>query len=263
MSWVEMLGQRWPATDQVVRLQVFIWGPQAPHPRTVWHLDVFHMQVSDPETGEKRPSPHIHIEISDFAPEIRDWRRFSGWELRADAAWREAQECVTDYNRHQLPHVLALGNFRSMLPPAEQRGKREHETWLGHDFVLRFGTRDGWEFPCEIDGWVRSEEDYWQLRPQSRDEAMRFPTEPPNLRVMARAEFVGGTVIVPRRHHADPVAWAREVLRAEIGCETMHDPRIKWATRRVRGFGKTEKLEGWGSRVTFRTRPLEAAGEGG
>ena len=128
-----------------------------------------------------------------------------------------------------------------------------HQSWRGHDFLLRFGARDGLAFPCEIDAWLLPGEEYDRTEPETAAEVARFGEGPPDLRIMARAVFTSVTVKVPRTD--DPVAFAREALRSEVGLSEFHDPRLEWAVRRTLEGKGTEQMPGWASTIYVRTQP--------
>ncbi len=256
MSWVEWQGEKWPTTADVAEMRVLLWRPDAPHARAVWRWELFHMDRTAPGASNDASAPWLDIELAEFflPAQRQDWRHFAGWEVRADAAWRESQEYTSEFGRHDFPEIR-LSCPQAGLAEGAERKLAGADLWFADQFLLRFDARDGWGFSCELDAWMIPEEEYERLTPEAPEEAERFPTEPPNLRVITRAEFQGGAVYVPRRYHADPVAWAREELRTEIRCDTMEEVEVKWALRQAADRSEIVELPGWGSTVSFRTEP--------
>ncbi len=75
----------------------------------------------------------------------------------------------------------------------------------------------------------------------------------PDLRIITRAKFPTGTVIVPRSD--DPLSLAREYLRDQIAPEEIHEPQIGWSARRKPGSREIKRTPGWTSTVKFQTEP--------
>ena len=97
-------------------------------------------------------------------------------------------------------------------------------------------------------------DDYSRNEPEDPAEIAPFASTPPNLRVITRALFVGGTVSVPRSGGREPVAAARASLREAIGYDDeLHKPEIKWALRSTADRKEIVPMTGWASNVQFST----------
>jgi hypothetical protein len=141
-----------------------------------------------------------------------------------------------------------------LKPYAQRAGVKAGRTgWIAHDFILRLGTRDGWSFPCELDAWLIPEDEYYRLAPETPEAAARFPEGPPDFRLVTRATFASGTVELTRSAAADPPAQAREILRAQIGCEARLEPHLNWQLRQTPGREEIVPMPGWRSGVNFFT----------
>lgn len=251
MSWVEWQGEVWPATDRGAELEVHLWPPGAGCARVGWSLslDQYDLSGTNPETGNL--ARMLNFEIGDLNFRENDWRRFSNREIKADAAWHAAQEHSGEYGYLDTGEMdLRCVDLR--LPPG-QRAESDDPSWVGHAFIVRFGARDGHAFPCEIDAWLIEKKKYYRTTPELPEELI-FPQEPPNLRVITRAVFRGGSICTPRCGD-DPLPTARRFLREEIGCTEMHDPKITWSSRKMPGAKEYSPMPGWTSTVRFKTRP--------
>lgn len=257
MSWVELRGEKWAPTPDEAKINLCLWRPDAGCARQSWTWHVQHV-IRQPRNEEGKPigtPAFVSVEVSNLHLQMTDWRRLEGREIRSTAAWRDAHEETHEYGRDNTAELEVM----ALLPRDEpdENGclvRRAH--WLAHDFTLRFGRRDGWSFPCELDAWIIPRDEYWRTVPETPAEVTRFGEGPPNLRVITRAVFGGGTVHVPRIP-GDPVAWAARALREEIGCDAVHDAHVHWASRQKPVGGESEKMPGWTSSVSFGTRRRE------
>jgi len=197
----------------------------------------------------------MELEIPDLGLHQQDWRRLSGLEIRADAAWHDAHEYVSEHGQLECCTISAHLAAYDANAPKNQQWTRT--TWLGHDFVLRFGTLDGWCLPCELDAWLLPEEAYYRNEPEPDDAVARFAAGPPTLRVITRAMFGGSSVNVPRC--AEPVPWARRLLREETGLDLEHPGKVSWARRQTTDLKDIVPMPGWRSTVHFTTRPVPPA----
>lgn len=258
MSWIQLLGKTWPVTKDEADLRVYIHAEDAICPRVWWDLDVSHYIHAENFPGRKVMERWLDIEVGGLILNLRDWRRLAGLEIRADAAWHASQEFIGPYGHcHNSPRVHVHQTI--LKPHAERKGvEAGRKWWMAHDFILRFGNRDGWSFPCELDAWLIPEPDYYRVQPETASEATRWPTEPPDFRLVTRATFTQGTVGLTCRAAADPVAHAREVLREQIACEPMLRPELKWMLRHTANSEKIIPMPGWRSDVHFQTPPGNA-----
>lgn len=255
MSWVQWQGEVWPATDDEASLNVHLWSRDAGCPWQSWNLELMHLVATEnPETGKRDCRKWMSIEIADLHFHENDWRQLSGLEIRADSKWHDAHDYVHEYGRLALAQVTARIVRMAGEPVDPATGKRAGN-WVAHDFILRFGTRDGRYFPCELDAWMLPAEEYYRPEPESPDEVARFAEGPPNLRVIACAEFAQVAVTVPRCGD-DPGPLARRFVREAIGCEQIFRPRVSWMHRKL-PEGGYEQVPGWASTVHFSTQPEE------
>ena len=256
MSWVQLNGETWPATDDDGVLRVFIHAPDVNCPRVSWSLDIDHyIEPKELKPDAPKIERMLNIELGDLILDIRDWRRLAGLEIRGDSAWHDAQEFIGPHGYcHNYAHVTV---HRTVLKQyAEREGVEAGRTaWRAHDFILRLGNRDGWSFPLELDAWLIPETEYWRKSPETPDEVKRFGEGPPNFRLISRATFATGQVDLTRAAADDPVAHAREILREQIAFEEMHRPEIKWHLRQDAESDKILPMPGWRSNVWFYTPP--------
>ena len=255
MSWIQLHGEVWPVTKDEADLRVYVHPPDAGCPRVWWTLEVSHYIKRDtpPVPGDPGMDRWLDIELGSLILNVGDWRRLGGLEIRADAAWHATQEFTGPYGHsYNSPRVAVHQTLLKQY--AQSAGVEAGRTeWRAHDFILRFGNRDGWSFPCELDAWLIPGEEYHRLTPETPEEVARFAEGPPNFRLVTRATFTRGTVELPRGASADPVAQAREVLPGLIGCETMVKPKVDWMLRQTPEQEKIVPMPGWRSSVQFFT----------
>jgi hypothetical protein len=254
MSWIQWQGETWQPTAHDAQLYVHLWQPDTACPRLSWNFDLMHMEKeavpAEPDGESQRR--WINVEISELHFHERDWRRLAGREIRADPAWHEAHDYLNEYGRLS-PSLVTVATRQ---PSGEPRRPGGQAQWHGHDFILRFGERDGFAFPCELDAWVIPEDDYYRTEPEPAAALTRFAEGPPDLRVITRAVFIGGSIAVPRVGD-DPLPWARRALLEATGCDALHAPIIDWTCRFDRKHDKIERMPGWASTVRFKTRPAQ------
>jgi hypothetical protein len=252
MSWIELLGEPWKTTGDTARLQVHLWPPLAHCPRRSWTLSLKHYEHNGQKPPARRMERWIDLEIGELNFHEPDWRTLAGLEIRADAEWHARHEHFHEYGR-LVDSTLDLHATYPPETPANPKPTGSHQHWIGHDFLLRLGQRDGFTFSCEIEAWLLDEEAYHRTEPETPAELACFGDGPPDLRILAPAVFTGGTVCVPRSD--DPIPLAREYLREQIGLEEAHGLEIEWAVRRKPGDKESERMPGWTSTVRFTTRP--------
>ena len=254
MSWLQLHDEVWPVTDDEADLDVHIEAPDVNIPRVQWNWSVSH-NIERPQrevSGGPVMDRWLDIEVGRLILKLRDWREFAGLEIRADSAWHETQEFVGPYaHSHNAPRLLVS---QKVVAPSNNANGWEIKTtgWTAHDFILRFGSRDGWSFPCELDGWLIPDEEYYRDEPETPEEVARFPEGAPNLRIVTRATFGSGTVSLSRQP-ADPLLRARQSLKELIGCDEMLDPKLEWMLRRASDGDKCVPMPGWRSSVKFWT----------
>jgi len=250
MSWAQWQGEALPATDDTADLSLYLAATDMPAPRQYWRWELSHyVKVWDEATRKQELDRWLSVEIEDLYFFEEDWRRFSNLTIRADAAWYDVREHTGPYGHGPNHGVRVMVGSR----PQEGAGRND-EVWCGHEFVLRFGTRDGMVLPCELDAWLFPEAEYYQEEPQTLAEAERFGEGPPTLRVIAPAVFSGGAVEVPRVK-GDPIPHARQWLREATTFEEMHRPRVQWAIRQSLDGKTFVPIVGGRSSVQFSTQP--------
>ncbi|MBI4328091.1 MAG: hypothetical protein HY674_22905 [Chloroflexi bacterium] len=258
MSWIQFQGEIWPATNGEADLRVHVLPPDVGCPRVSWSLDLFQfIEAKEPLPGRPKMERWINVELTNFTVPERDWRRLSHLEIRADPAWQTAQEFIGPYGHsHHLPKVEVSVTVMHLYADKQEDAGRF--CWIAHDFMLRFGTRDGWAFPCELDAWMIPAEEYYRKTPETREEAARFAAGPPNLRVLTRAQFVGGTIELARCG-PDPLPTARRMLREQTGCEELFQTEAKWWLRHTPDHKEIVPVPvGWRSSVNFATAPAKS-----
>lgn len=255
MSWIQLHGQTWPVTEDEAKLRVNIQPPDVACPRVDWNLDVSHYPPAEfPVPKGVRTERWLDIELGGLIFNARDWRKLAGMEIRADAAWHATQEFIGPYGHcHNSPRVAVHQTILKSRAEHVAEEEAGHRQWLAHDFILRFGSRDGWSFPCELDAWLIPESKYYRIRPEPKEECTRFSEGPPNFRLVTRATFIAGSVNLTKRAADNPVAHARQVLVDQIGCDEMLDPEVQWMLRPTPGREESVRMPGWRSDVYFAT----------
>ena len=135
--------------------------------------------AEDYPAGKIKIERWLDIDLGNLILNLHDWRRLAGLEIRGDAAWHATQEFFGPYGHcHNSPRVNV---HQTILKPAAGREGVDagRKAWLAHDFILRFGNRDGWSFPCELDAWLIPEEEYHRKEPETPEAAARFRTSRP------------------------------------------------------------------------------------
>ncbi len=253
MSWIQFQGEVWPVTDGSAHLHVYVLAPDVGCPRVSWWLELF--QAIEP----KAPLPEgpnierwINVELTSFTVPVREWREFANREIRADAAWQAEQEFLGPYGHcHHLPKVEV--SMTVLKQYAAKESDADWFYWVGHDFVLRFGSCDGYAFPCELDAWLIPKEEYYRKTPETPEETARFAEGPPNLRVITRAVFEGGGVDLARCG-TDPLPVARNSLREQIGWDELREAKLQWHLRNTPDDKELVRMPpGWRSSVSFFT----------
>jgi hypothetical protein len=244
MSWLQWQGETWPATEDEAELRASIAAPDSAGPRVTWRWECMHYARMPGLDGENDRC--MSVRIDDLGIREGSWERLSGREIRADAAWHDAQENTGCYGSLRLSRVEMFGE----LP---QGGSREDARWIGHDYILRIGQRDGLYFPMELDAWLIPSKEYEREVPETAEEVARFGVGPPHLRIIARMAFLNVSVELARCS-GDPIPVARRVVREEIGFHDLHRPKMKWWLRHTADRQKiVEMPPGWRSSVKFGT----------
>lgn len=247
MSWVQWQGKIWETTPDEASLHVHIEAPDAAGPRVEWRWELAHIVREEKERGT---DPYLGLNIEDLGFRGRDWTRFANTEIRADAAWHDAQENTGAYGRLRLARLQLWVDDRK--ESADKPSREDYSEWLAHDFVMRIGQRDGFSFPCELDAWMIPAGEYFCEEPEQ--ELAPFPSEPPNLRVMTSMVFLGGGVDLPRCGD-DPLPMARRLVREETGFDEMRKISLKWWLRQTPDHSEiVEMPPGWRSSVHFGTK---------
>lgn len=251
MSRVIFQNEILPDTNDVADLYCYITPPDALGPRQSWYLELNHtIQTHDKATGLRTNYRSIGIEIHNLHFHEPDWRMFSNFEIRADAAWHDRHEYIDHYGG-LVRTSIAVREFRCRYTEDQKMIDPAYENWEGENFTLRFGRRDGYEFPLELDAWVFASEGYARTKPEPDDEAFRFPDTPPNLRVITSAFFLGGQTEVPRCG-MDPLPTARTLIKQATGVEDPVRMGLEWPPR-YSPDGKTHtRVPGWRATVRFR-----------
>jgi hypothetical protein len=255
MSWIKLHGETWPVTDDEADLRVYIHAADVGCPRVSWDLDVSHYLKTDepPAPGSPGMDRWLDIELGQLILNLSDWRRLAELEIRADAAWHATQEFVGPYGHsYNSPRVTV---HQTVLKGyAEREGcEAGRKAWIAHDFLLRLGRRDGWSFPCELDAWLIAEEEYYRKIPEPTEEAVRVPQGPPDFQLVTRANFSRAHVDLTRSAADDPVFHGRKILKEQIGCEEVVEPKLQWHLRQTPGHEKIVPMPGWRSDVGFLT----------
>jgi hypothetical protein len=259
MSWFQWRGITWQVAQAEACLRVHIRAPDEPEPRVQWSLDTFHA-ASFP-TSADASAPRVERWVSLDIPTLNfprtDWHRLANTEIRATAAWHDAAAAFSACGNYLDTQATALHTRLRYArdQEAEETGSTDRH-WVGHDFILRFGTRDGLSFPCELDAWLLPEKKYYRLEPESAAELARFGEGPPTCRIITLARFVGGNITLPRCGD-DPLPAARRELQRLLGLDELFEWNLDWNVRSNLNGNGTERMPGWRSRLSFRTEPYE------
>ncbi|HEY3663230.1 MAG TPA: hypothetical protein VGL24_08780 [Chthoniobacterales bacterium] len=255
MSWIQWHDEVWPVTDDQAELRVYLWPPDCGYPRPSWHFELMHLfRPPDADaTKDYSRDRWIGLELEELFFHEPDWRRLSRHEIRATPAWHDAHEHFMQHHR-LVESRITLGCKQVRRTADEPRKTAGQEYWRAHDFIIRFGERDGLCFPCEIDAWMIHEDDYNRTEPEDPATIAPFAATPPNLRVITRALLVGISAAVPRAGHRDPAAAARRLIEEGIGYDgELRDPEIEWDLRRDLETNDYVENPGWSSTVRFST----------
>jgi hypothetical protein len=251
MSWVQLNGETWRATQDVAEVKLQLWRPDAMCGRQEWSFELSHLVRRAPQVpGLSASERALTLRLETLGLELRDWRSVAGKEIRADAGWHEKHGRCHEYGRLRESSLWVSGLFFPEGIEASGNAVEERD-WRAVDFVMRFGKREGMSFPMELDAWVMPEAEFWRKEPESEEELRRFGEGPPNLRVMATAVFTRGWVMLP--HCEEPVALARRFLREEVGFDVMHEPQIQFPSRQDSKVTEFTEVPEWPATVYFRT----------
>lgn len=249
MSWLLWKGEQWATTNDEAKLNVYLRAPDTGGKRFNW---TWHLFQHDPisHVDRKPPRRFLTIEINDLGFE-GDWRKFSGFELRANAAWQAEHEHFGEYGSHFVPNIHVRGDFFQ-----DQGDDQDAGFWEGDHFTLRLGERDGDSFACELDAWVLPRAQYRRTTPESAAELARPPIGEPNLRVLTRTRIGRATVNLPRCG-TDPVPLARKYLEELTGLTDLPERSIEWWGPKLPGQEKEAKAPGWRCTVNFELPRLD------
>lgn len=252
MSWVQLRDEDWGAGSGRAELKLHLARPDAQAERQEWSLEVMHKKMrTAPLPGHGPAEKFLSLTLETLGLDLRDWRDLAGREVRADADWHARHFRPNEYGRlcesslHVWEHIFA----------DRARGSSEIEReWRAVDFTIRFGQRDGFDFPMELDAWLIPEDQFWRTTPETPEELARFGEGPPDLRLMATAKVWGGWVCLPACD--DPLALARRYLREELRFDEPWEPTVQWATRRWKGDLNVEpqEMREWPPTVHFRPK---------
>lgn len=251
MSWLQWRGKTLSVTDDEAELQLHLWRPNAACPRQSWSLAYAHFLPDPPPDAP--PGDYIQmleVEVNELHFHEADWRQFAGREIRADAAWQDAHEYLHEYGR-LVRAVISVGAVIEHRGPDDSREVDLFVQWVGEDFILRFGTRDGITFPCELDAWLMPKESWERKEPETEAEAARPPEGPPTLRLIAPASFSHATLDMPRCGD-DPTPLAARYLLEQARCDHLPPREVRWAARREPKCADSLPMPGWTSTVEFR-----------
>lgn len=251
MSWVQLFGDTWRTTGDVVEFKLTLWRDDSLCPRQVWSLELSHLMLrlaKGPTLSHAERMLDVEVQTLGFS--MRDWREIAGRELRADAAWHEKHGCCHEYGR-LLETSLGVREMDFTAPAPDGTDSVAIRNWWAVDFVLRTGALDGLEFPVELDAWLVPEEEFWRREPESAEELARFGSGEPNLRVMATGIFAEGWVYLPAC--ADPESLGRRILREEVGLEKLHSAEIQPGKRHDTKTNAYVEEPKWPAIFHFRT----------
>ena len=245
MSWVQLNGITWPMTRQIAEVKLHHWREDAQCPRQQWSLELSHcVSVAERDAAEKADQKLLLLRLETLGFSTHDWRRLEGYEFRADAAWHTANDHCHEYGK-LVDAMLDIDEIDCQTNASKR--------WRAHDFAIRFGTRDGYSFPMELDAWLIPESEFWRRTPEPPEELLRRPTEPPDLRIMATAFFTNVWTDVPPSE--DPVPIARRIMREELALEDLHDPKTQWHLRQAPCSSEIIEMPGSSSTICFKTEP--------
>jgi hypothetical protein len=249
MSWVQWRDDIWPVTENEAELHLHLWPPDSACPRQAWSWSLHHIPVAFDADGKRRSNRWVGVDLMNLNLDEPDWRRLASREIRADAAWHDLHESTNEHGSLGVSEAL-LDVTEIDRSAGEGKVKRRREHCIAHDFIVRIGARDGFIFPLELDAWMIPREQYYRLKPESKDEVARFAEGAPNLRVMARTRFKSASVVVERCD--DPVPRARKYLREAVGLEAGPEKaEVSWSRYRELADGSSEAMPGWASVVRF------------
>ena len=241
MSWVQLFGDTWRTTGDVVEFKLTLCRDDALCPRQVWSFALTHLMprlVKDPALSHAKRMLDVEAETLGFS--LRDWRELAGRELRADAAWHEKHGCCHEYGG-LLETSLGVREMDFSGPAPGGVGHVAIRDWRAVDFVLRTGALGGLEFPVELDAWLVPKAEFWRREPECEEELARFGRGEPNLRVMATGFLPkAGCICLPARTRNRWVA---------ASCARRWDWRSSTRRQSSRASGTTRRrMHTWRSR---------------
>lgn len=251
MSWIQWQGETLPNTQDCVRLAFTLSAPDMGGPRQNWSLELCHQQAWPADVPSKfRMQSYLYVELWELGLQVQDLREFSGLVIRSTPAWLERVQVSGQYG-HLVEPVVQIHNWRASPETGEEVVS---ESFLSLEWELRFGKLDGYSLPCELDVWALiPEEEFYRMEPETPEDLARFAQGEPLLRMMARAEIVGGNVEMERCGD-DPVPLARKRLHAAVGGLEVAGGTVHWDSNYIMmPEHKAVKEPGWRSKVSFRT----------
>lgn len=256
MSRLIHRGEVLPDTADLAELYCHIAPPDAPGPRLDWSFSLQHtIERHDPATGRRTHHRNFSVEIDHLHFHEPDWRRFSGLHIRADSAWYDRHEYI-DAGSELRRSDMRVWDSASVFNESGKASIESWDRWTGENFILRFGTRDGFDFPFELDVWTVPENEWSRTTPEPEAQASRFPETPPDVRIIASARFEGGLVEVPRCG-MDPIPLGRRLIQQAIAFQEPAQIGFNWALQSRTGINDLVRVPGWRSSVFFRTYPAD------
>jgi len=252
MSYAHWLGQTWPHSTDDASLYVHIPSRNCPAALIDWDLELDHfVESSQPgPDGKKKLIAALHINITNLGLRPRTWLDLSGQHIHADAHWYEQTTASGPYGHAEKERFRVSTWFEDDCPETATLGPTEPQRWVAIDFEIRFGRREGYVFPCEIDAWVIPEADFAREEPETPEELATFGQGPPNLRLITRAIFRSGTIDMPRSGD-DPWPQAQREIHAALGPFDIKRHNIRWNVCRRPPPNDLQECPGGRSRVQF------------
>lgn len=254
MSYAQWQGRTWPTTTDEASLRVHLPPRDCPGALPEWDLELDHFVMSAERgpDGQRQILGALQLEISQLGLLPRRWHDLARQHVRADAAWYERTARFGPFG-HRCHQCLEVTSYiPSAHPPAHSLGPAGRLEWCALDFEVRLGARDGLYFPCEIDAWLFPRGEFDRDEPETPEELATFGQGEPDLRIITRAKFSGGSIGMPRCGD-DPWPQAQREILAALGPMHFARHQVDWHVHYPPHSGELVPRPGWRSFIHFWT----------
>ena len=209
-------GKQWTADPGECRLTVALPLNGSSHAGGWWSLEI----GARPNAAPRSRHRELRLSVHPLFLPAKSWRDLENTEVKVDALWQNMHEFVNEDGEVQCSEA----ELQWWPEPNTSRAGY----WLSDEFHLRFGSRDGCNFVCELETALKPEKDYFLDPPAIRASDACSPSE--LLLVLGQATLSRCEVEVPAGE-ANPGEWARARAERELGLRMFEE--VKVDARRV------------------------------